>query len=61
MIGCSFFGRSEISADGYTIWEVGTSGQVIGWYFTGAGYQTLPIRLCGSLLLDGISEPEWSG
>ena len=58
MIGCSFFGRSEIFADAYTIWEVGTSGQVIGWYFIGAGRQTLPTKLFGSLLLDGISEPE---
>jgi hypothetical protein len=61
MIGCSFFGRSEISADAYTIWEVGMSGQVIGWSFMGAGHQTLPVGSVGSLLLDGISEPGWSG
>lgn len=55
MIGCSFFGRSGIFADAYTIWEVVTSGQVIGWLLIGAGHQTLPTGFFGSLLLDGIS------
>lgn len=55
MTGCFFFGRSGIFADTYIIWEVGTSGQVIGWLLIGAGYQALPIGLFGSSLLDGVS------